>query len=88
MVKKVVWKYGIPIEDNFNIDMPYGAKMLYFGLQYDKPRLWVLVNPSERMIKRRFRLAGTGHDINEEGLIYIGTVKMMDETLIFHLFEH
>lgn len=89
MTKKVVWRYQIPVKDYSLIEMPFGAEILHFGLQYGKLKLWVLVDPSiEEMVERRFRLAGTGYDITEGGLQYIGTVKVMNGVIIYHLFEY
>jgi len=85
---KKIWKYDIPIHDNFSFLMPSGAKILHFGLQYNLPWIWVLINPSKETTLRRFRLVGTGHTIKEEGLKYIGTIKMAQDRLIYHLFEY
>ena len=87
MVKRIVWKYDIPIQNNFTLKMPFEAEILHFGVQYGKAKLWVLIDPLEKKIERRFRLAGTGHEYIQEGLKYIGTIKIEDDTLIFHLFS-
>ena len=88
MVKKTIWKYQILIEDYQSIDMPFGAEILSFKLQDNVPTIWALVEPTGEMVERRFRLAGTGHHINEGGIKYIGTIKMMDDKIIYHLFEY
>lgn len=88
MTKKVVCKYQIPIEDYHSIEMPFGAEILHFAKQYGVPTLWALVEPSRELIKRRFRLAETGYDIVEDGLKYIGTIKMLGDKFIYHLFEY
>jgi len=87
-MKKKVYKYEIGIVDHQEIEMPFGAEILTFQLQQGTPYIWVLLEPSIETIVRRFRLAGTGHIIEEGGLQYIGTVKMLDETIIYHLFEY
>lgn len=85
--KKSVWKYDVSITDYFVVVMPVDSEILHFGLQDGLPMLWVLVDPSKDLMRRKFRLAGTGHDIIEDELTYIGTVKMINDTTIFHLFE-
>ena len=84
---KKVYKYDIPIQDRFSFKMPFGAEILHFGIQYNLLWIWVLVDTSKEMTERRFRLAGTGHDIIETGIKYIGTVKMKHDRLVYHLFE-
>lgn len=86
---KKVYKYEIGFEDNFELELPKGSKILTVRAnQKTTPCIWVLVNPDEKqMEKRKFRHAGTGHSITEENLEYIGTYPLRDGFLIFHLFE-
>lgn len=84
---KEVWKYNIPINDMFSLVMPKDARILYFNTQYGNPRIWVLVKPDNERKTRYFRLVGTGHLINSPIKNYIGTIKLMDDGLIYHLFE-
>ncbi len=84
-----VFKYAVPVEDVFTLDMPAGGKILSFQAQRDRPTIWVLVNPDAPMQSREFRLSGTGHpitDYNNE-LYFIGTCQMMGGSLVWHLFE-
>jgi len=84
-----IWKYDIPVEDMFMLDLPENAKILTVQTQHLKPVLWCLVDPKKQMKTRCFRLAGTGHLITQEegDLKYIGTFQIRDGALIFHLFE-
>ncbi len=86
-----VWKFSVPVEDEFSLIMPRGAKILHFDTQHEAPTLWALVDPSAELADpRRFRFAGTGHRIvTREGdeLCYIGTSQMLGGNLAFHLFE-
>jgi len=79
----------IPIGDEFEIDLPRGAKILSFQCQHDMPNIWALVNPDALHEKRQFRFSGTGHPINIplEKLEFIGTAQMQGGDLIWHLFE-
>lgn len=85
---KRVYKY--PFEfggDEFEIPMPKGAKPLNFQFQFDTLCVWALVDPEAPMVARKFRIAGTGHDIeNADELTYVGSVQMQGGALIFHLF--
>jgi hypothetical protein len=84
-----VYKYEVPFDDEFTLELPTAARLLTFQAQHEKPCLWALVDSEARLTKRRFRLAGTGHDINEaeRDLIYIGTAQFRGGSLVFHLFE-
>ena len=84
---KTIWKYNIPPTDYINLVMPTAAKILRFGLQNGAMTLWVLVNSLNDKTTRCFRLVGTGHEIKDDNLNYIGTVKMLNDSLIYHLFE-
>lgn len=86
---KTIWKFPVQIGDFFEIEMPKGAKILHFGIQYDGPQMWVLVDSEVAKEKRQFMLVGTGHDIHHIGapLKYIGTVLMASDSLVWHLFE-
>lgn len=85
---KTVWKYPVELKDYFEVDMPEGAEILSVEMQGTSPCMWALVRANETPTERRlFRLAGTGHPINEqENLKFIGTFFMRG-VLVFHLFE-
>lgn len=85
-----VWKFPIPIQDEFTIEMPAGSQLLHFRTQHDRPALWALVNPDKILVAHQFRLAGTGHQIDippDEALSYVGTCFLDKGALVFHLFE-
>jgi len=85
-----VFKYPVPIEDEFCLALPKGAKILSFQVQYHEPQIWALVNPEEPAVDRKFRLAGTGHPINRpywHRLDYVGTCLLESDRLVLHLFE-
>ncbi len=84
-----VYKYTIPVEDYFSLDLPKGAKILTVQEQHGKPQLWALVKRGEPNETRNFRLAGTGHPIKEspEMLNYIGTFQIAGGSFIGHVFE-
>jgi hypothetical protein len=91
-----VYKYPIPVEDEFTISMPTGAVVLTVqtqrrgqgGLAREEPNIWALVDPTAPHEPRHFRLAGTGHPIEEEELgRYVGTFLVRDGQLVFHVWE-
>ena len=85
---KVVWKYEFEIEDEIEIKMPVGAKILKVTTQNGNPVLYALTDDDfYRVESRQFRLLGTGHKINVYPGEYIGTFMIRNERLVFHLFE-
>ncbi len=84
-----IYKYSIPSDDYFQIELPVEAKILTIQIQHGNPQMWVLLDPSKPVVPRYFRRSGTGHLINEplEDLEYIGTCQGSYDHLILHLFE-
>lgn len=96
-VNKAVYKYDLDVvegndEDMFQIvqtKMPYLAKVIRFGFQGNKPRLWAIVDadaePSET---RKYVILGTGMKIPQiTG--YALTYRYTSDfgPFVFHLFE-
>ena len=84
-----IYKYPLHLNDYIELHLPEDTQILTVQTQGDMPCLWALVNPDNKIITRRFRLAGTGHPIkeNKSELFYHGTFQLHGGTLIFHLFE-
>ncbi len=84
-----IFKYPIPVEDRPLVRMPRGAQILTLQIQHGIPCLWTLVPDVDApMVEPRFRLFGTGHDMDDTiGLTYVGTYQMSGGALVFHLFE-
>jgi hypothetical protein len=86
---RTVWKFPVPFPgpDAFTIEMPAGAEVMAVHMQHGQPQMWALVDPSRPAEARRFRIAGTGHPINEQIEQYVGTFLMYEGELVFHVFE-
>ncbi len=84
---KTIWKYTIPIEDEFKLKIPVGYEVLYIGSQGTEVCLWALVETDNEQIEQTFRVFGTGHTIKHEGkdLKYIGTAQLMH--YVWHVFR-
>jgi hypothetical protein len=87
-----VWKFTILLDDEVNVEMPYGAKLLHVASQYGDPavlQLWALVEPTASPAKRQIYIRGTGQPISdlEAGLDYVGTVIVADGRLVWHVFD-
>lgn len=90
---KTVWKYPIPAKSPFIHKMPQGASIL--SVQYQPgvgPCFWALIPDDEAVLDHKetrvFHVYGTGHPISQAvNLTYRGTFQIVDEGLVFHLFE-
>ncbi len=86
-----VWKYQLPILDEFTLMMPRGAAPLHVDVQGGVPCLWALVDTEEEHISRQFRIAGTGHPLADAPpqwwiQMYVGSFQF-GPALVFHLFQ-
>lgn len=89
-MSKQVWKYLVTISDNNQqLTIPSGAKLVYVGPQGKRIGLWFEVNTNEtRREPRIFRVFGTGHPINggdHTVSSHIGTVIMVP--FVWHVYE-
>ena len=69
--------------------MPHGAQLLHADVQATEghAQIWALVDPDAKTEKRYFRLVGTGQDIEECPIGHVGTFKMFEGVLMYHIFE-
>jgi hypothetical protein len=83
-----VWKFPIPIEDEFALRMPRDAELLFVATQNEQGCLWARVITDDRVgtVERRFLLRGTGHDVDRD-CKYVGSFMLRGGAIIFHLFE-
>src|ERR1700760_3985865 len=89
-VKRVVWKFPIPNQKEFIIEMPKGAQICTIQRWKDFPVFWAVVDPEADKEQRRFILVGTGHDFEysaESNLRFLGTFQMLGGDAVNHLFE-
>ena len=88
-MERTIWKYTLEWNDYEEIDLPCGTAVLHVGIHDDKLCLWCLVFPDEELLmKRRFRIAGTGHPLADGEIFeHVGTVMLENGALVFHVFE-
>lgn len=72
---------------SFDLHLPEGARVLTIQMQHDQPQLWALVDPHAELVPREFLAIGSGHQIEEELLTYIGTFQQDGGAFVWHLFE-
>jgi hypothetical protein len=85
-MKAQIWKYQVPQNRLFEIEMPAAAHILSVQMQQDKTCIWALVNPLLTKEMRKFQMVGTGHEFDLFPTHrFIGTFQ--DGPFVFHLFE-
>ena len=84
-----VFKYDLEISDYWQLEMPEDACIISIQPQLQKLRLWAVVNPDKKTVIRKFRIAGTGHDITEapDKLHFLATVLLQSGFFVAHIFE-
>ena len=89
---KTIYKYSMyDVVDVFSgtveLEIPKEAKILSIDSQHSKPCLWVLVDDGAEKETRRFRIVGTGQEIDFDYSKYVGTWLQDNGTFVWHLFE-
>lgn len=83
-----VWKFPLQATDHPSAVMPKGARILTAAFQSGVPTVWARISLGEaEREERRFRMAGTGHDLDLPAEAqFIGTM-FHPLGLVFHLWE-
>jgi len=84
MIMHQVWKFEIPTDES-PLEMPYCAQVLSVAFQSGKLMMWALVDIERNLIKRKFIVRGTGHNVRIDPLYFVGTAFTGE--LVFHVFE-
>ena len=70
------------------LDLPQGAHVLTAQAQNGNICLWVRVDTDKPSEPRNFKIFGTGWGLpNDPRAIYVSTVQLEGEALVFHVFE-
>lgn len=81
-----IWKFPIRATDEFELVMPAGAEILHVETQREVPYIWARVLPERPSVTRRFKVRGTGHQVDVD-CKHVGTFMLAGGDLVFHLFE-
>jgi hypothetical protein len=85
---RTIWKYEIR-DVKTVLALPEGSTVLHVSNQRDTICLWVEVDDESTLPAemRAFELVGTGHPVPTGSRKYLGTVKLQNDTFIFHAYE-
>lgn len=87
---KKIYRYEIPLKDQFTLKIPADGEILHVGEKDGVPNIWININDEHEWDNRLFFVYATGEPIERDDLKYIGTFqdkKNPDFTFIWHLFE-
>lgn len=81
---KRVYKYPIPNNKHFMLSIPSNSQFLRVAMQNDMHQVWFIVDVDSPPVERKFRLYGTGQDI-QPGANWLFTYD--NGPFVLHLFE-
>jgi hypothetical protein len=76
--------HKFPITQHNILYFPLLARVLFAGVQDDKPYMWVELDPENSNAEREFRIYGTGHTIPDEGF---WCASFQHGAYVWHLYE-
>jgi len=80
---KTIWKFKLESA----IEMPLGSQILSAREQGDEICIWALVDPLAEKEQREFTVYGTGHDVPDAAMKFLGTAHLYGGNMVFHVFE-
>lgn len=84
---RVVWKYTLEVTAHNEVRIPKGGKVIHVGTQFEKPTIWVLVDPHAPTELRRFCIATTGQYFDDKECAYLGTFMLGGGVFVGHVVE-
>ena len=88
MSRNTIYKYKLSVQDQQEIHIPAGAKLLSAQMQDGAPCLWALVNTGNPLEEVVIRMYGTGHEVTNPGTLeFIGTFQYVEYGLVYHVFK-
>lgn len=82
---KTIWKFPIPQQTPFCLEMPRFSRVLAVQMQEETPCIWVEVEPDGLISRRAFHIVGTGRELPPEAHQYLGTWQ--NGVYVWHLYE-
>ena len=84
---KKIHKYKLELTDVQRVDMPTEHETVSVQVQKGEVCVWAVVDDASPNKKQAFYIHGTGHDVGDKFMMFIGTVQLADGTLVLHVFE-
>lgn len=84
---RTIWKFPLSVTKVTAISVPADAPIRLAAIDPASggPAIWIELDEEAPRIERRFWIYGTGHDIDVDSLVHVGS--MVDRTFVWHVFE-
>lgn len=84
--KRAIWKYQIPVLEDFTVDMPKGAEIIRFANECGKLWLWAVVNPDSPIEPVRLMAFKTGAEMPDSKMLYLGcaAIYIQAELMLYY----
>ena len=85
---QTIHKYPLSIIGVQDVEMPETSEILSAQNQNGQLCVWARVETDSPIIKRRFRIFGTGHPYPVVDILnkYVGSVQMANGALVWHVY--
>ena len=85
---RTIWKYQIPVLEDFTIGLPEGAEIIRFANEGGKLWLWAIVQPDAPHVPRHLLAFKTGAEMPQIPLRYLGCAAIyIQAELMLYYFE-
>jgi len=85
---KTIWKYQIPILEDFTVDLHEGAEIIRFANEGGMLWLWAIVEPNAPIKPKRILAFKTGAEMPMDNLNYLGCAAIhIQAELMLYYFE-
>ncbi|MFD8496322.1 hypothetical protein [Amycolatopsis sp. NPDC059657] len=86
-----IHRYRLKVVDEQTVPMPAGAEVLHVAhrpwSQLPDIDVWARVDSSQPDTPRTFRIAGTGHPLDDRPHHHLGSALLPGQHAVFHVFE-
>ena len=81
-----IWKIPLAITDVQVVRVPQKSVVLAVHIQQGVPCMWIACDPDFPLEDLTVYTHGTGHTVNENVEVYVGTYQILGGDLVFHVF--
>lgn len=82
-----IYRYEVPVDDQWHVHNLSGGPLYVAARRPDLVEFWALNYEDDDGIPRAFRVVGTGHELPNEDVRYVGSTIAASGVLVWHLLE-
>lgn len=85
---RTVWKFEVRVQNGsmHKLITPKGTKLLCVQVQRGTICVWGEVDDTQPLVTRQINLVGTGHPMLLSSGDYLGTVQLLEGSLVLHVY--